>query len=79
LSDKFFLLFTMAACSVWLPVTSLSFQSHYVIIMKLLHFFNVVLTLINIFSNTGPVERLFVRDKVEIKGGCFIGGIERRS
>jgi len=66
-------MFSLAACDIIIIPKSLCDYSETTI------FFNLVLTLINIFCITGPVERLFVQGKVEIKGGCFIGGIERRS
>jgi len=66
-------MFSLAACDIIIIPKSLC--DYY----ETTTFFNVVLTLINIFCITGPVKRLFVQGKVEIKGGCFIGGIERRS
>jgi len=50
-----------------------------VIIDETTEFCNVVLTLSNMFHVTGPIEPLFLPGMVQIKGGCFIGGIEHIS
>jgi len=69
----------MFAYLVWLSVRLFLFQSHYVIIAGTTKFCNVVLTLFNMFCITRPIEHLFLQGVVQIKGGCFIGGIERIS
>jgi hypothetical protein len=43
------------------------------------NFCDVVLTLFNLFFITGPIEDLFLKGIVHIKGACLMGGIERSS
>jgi len=50
-----------------------------VIIDETTKFCNVVLTLSNMLHVTGPIEHLFLPGMVQIKGGCFIGGMEHIS